>query len=60
MKIMMNKLKKNIQSTYILKNNMKKLIITQRNKLFLNKYNNNLLKELTYNQFITFMTPLKI
>jgi hypothetical protein len=56
MKIMISKLIINIQSKSVYKNNTKILIIPKINKLLLNKYKNNLLKELTYNQFITFMT----
>ena len=54
-KIMINNLKMNIQSKQMMKNNMKILIIRKMNKLLFNKYKNNLLKELIYNQFIIFM-----
>ncbi len=42
MKIMINKLKINIQCKSVYKNNMKILIIQKMNKLLLNKYKNNL------------------
>jgi hypothetical protein len=42
MKIMINKSKKNTQSKYMKKNNMKILIIPKIIKLLLNKYKNNL------------------